>query len=119
MGAAAVWFLDPDNGGNRRSVAQAKAGQYARKGKGAAMDAAPVSQRGDASERLNDPGLKAKVESEIFRDADAPKDKVSVNVEDGVVVLRGEVEPEQADRLVRDASDVDGVSEVRNLLSAR
>ena len=119
MGAAAVWFLDPDNGGSRRSVAQAKAGEYARKGKGAAMDAAPVSPRGDASERLNDPGLKAKVESEIFRDADAPKDKVSVNVEDGVVVLRGEVEAEQADRLVRDASGVDGVSEVRNLLSAR
>jgi osmotically-inducible protein OsmY len=130
-GAAAVWFLDPDSGARRRSVAQDKAGKYARKGaaeagrkarfageraKGAAVGAAPVSQREDAGERLNDAGLKAKVESEIFRDADAPKDKVSVHVEDGVVVLRGEVEPDQHTRLVEKASAVEGVREVRDLL---
>jgi osmotically-inducible protein OsmY len=131
-GAAAAWFLDPDNGNRRRSVAQDKAGKYARKGaaeaerkardagaqvKGAAVQASPVGGRADAGERLNDAGLKAKVESEIFRDADAPKDKVSVNVEDRVVVLRGEVEsPEQVTRLVREAGNVDGVQDVRNLL---
>jgi hypothetical protein len=36
------------------------------------------------------------VESEIFRPADAPKGKVSVNVAHGVVELRGEVLPEQS-----------------------
>jgi osmotically-inducible protein OsmY len=131
-GAAAAWFLDPDNGNRRRSMAQDKAGKFARKGaakaetkaryagsqvKGAATEAAPFGGREDAGERLNDAGLKAKVESEIFRDVDAPKDRVSVNVEDGVVYLRGEVHsPEQITQLARAASEVDGVQDVRNLL---
>ena len=36
--------------------------------------------------------LARKVESEIFRAADAPKGAVSVNAENGVVFLRGEVD---------------------------
>jgi osmotically-inducible protein OsmY len=132
VGAAAVWFLDPESGTRRRSIAQDKAGKYARKGaaeaggaarsagaqaKGAAMSASPAGSSRNADD-LNDAGLKAKVESEIFREADAPKDKVSVDVADGVVTLRGELGAEdEASRLEQDASSVDGVREVRNLLS--
>lgn len=131
MGAAAVWFLDPDSGAQRRSLAQDKAGKYAREGasqaqataqraggqvKGAATQASPVGGR--SADDLNDAGLKAKVESEIFRAEDAPKDKVSVDVADGVVTLRGEVGAEdQVSKLEKDASGVDGVREVRNLIS--
>jgi hypothetical protein len=133
-GAAAAWFLDPDQGNRRRSIAQDKAGKYLRKGaaeadrkaryaggqvKGAATQVSPIGGREDAGEGLNDAGLKAKVETEIFRDADAPKDKVSVNVEDGVVYLRGELSSqEQINRLADAARQVEGVRDVQNLLHA-
>ena len=131
-GAAAAWFLDPNDGARRRSVAQDKAMKYARKGasevetqaryaggaaKGAVTQAAPTGGREDAGERLNDPALAAKVQSEIFRDADAPKGDVSVNVEDGVVYLRGQVDsPEKISELEQAARQVDGVTAVENLL---
>jgi osmotically-inducible protein OsmY len=131
-GAAVAWFLDPNDGARRRSVAQDKALKYARKGaseveaqakyaggtvKGAAVQAAPGSGREDAGERLNDPALAAKVQSEIFRDADAPKGDVSVNVEDGVVYLRGQVDsPDAIGGLEQAARSVEGVRGVENLL---
>jgi osmotically-inducible protein OsmY len=65
---------------------------------------------------IDDVTLTRKVESEIFRPADAPKSKVSVNVAHGVVELRGEVLPEQSRTLALAASRVDGVKDVRNLL---
>jgi osmotically-inducible protein OsmY len=131
-GAAAAWFLDPSDGARRRNVARDKAFKYARKGaagaeakaeyasgvvKGAAVQAAPGGGREDAAERLNDPGLAAKVESEIFRSEDAPKGDVSVNVEDGVVYLRGQVDsPETIAQLEDGARKVEGVRGVQNRL---
>lgn len=132
LGAAAAWFLDPDNGPRRRSTARDKATSYGRKGtqqavdqatqvsdvvKGKASAAAPGIEREPVEERLNDPALRAKVESEIFRASDAPKDKVSVNVEAGVVYLRGELDdPAAIEQLRRDAARVDGVRSVQSLL---
>jgi osmotically-inducible protein OsmY len=118
IGGAAIWFLDPDRGGGRRTQALG----IAQKGKQrvtekVGSDTSDAQDRAPASERLNDPGLQAKVESEIFRADDAPKDKVSVNVEDGVVYLRGELDdPAAIDGLREAASNVDGVTEVRSLL---
>ncbi len=118
IGGAAIWFLDPDRGGGRRTQALG----IAQKGKQrvtekVGSDTPDAQDRAPASERLNDPGLQAKVESEIFRADDAPKDKVSVNVEDGVVYLRGELDdPAAIDGLREAASNVDGVTEVRSLL---
>lgn len=130
-GAAAVWFLDPNDGARRRNVVRDKALKYGRQtgaeaqrkasyaagqAKGAAYQATPTS---DKSEDLNDPTLARKVESEIFRDADAPKGDVSVNVENGVVHLRGEVSDEDTIRdLAEKAARVDGVRGVENLLHA-
>ncbi|HEY1276762.1 MAG TPA: BON domain-containing protein [Thermoleophilaceae bacterium] len=132
VGAAAVWFLDPDNGKQRQAVARDKAMKYARSGKdqavqkadyaagvakGAAASAAPGTSRPDAGERLNDPALARKVESEIFRSEDAPKGQVSVNVQDGVVFLRGEVDDEGTiEQLATGAEQVEGVRKVENLL---
>jgi osmotically-inducible protein OsmY len=131
-GAAAAWFLDPNDGARRRSIAQDKAMKYARKGaseveaqakyaggaaKGAVAQATPTGGREDAGERLNDPALAAKVQSEIFRDAEAPKGDVSVNAEDGIVYLRGQVDsPDEIARLEQAARGVDGVRGVQNLL---
>jgi hyperosmotically inducible protein len=131
-GAAAAWFLDPDAGARRRGVTQDKALKYARKGaaeaeskatyaggvvKGTATQAAPFGGREDAAERLNDPALAAKVQSEIFRDVEVGSGDVSVNAEDGMVYLRGELDSaETIGRLEQAARDVDGVRAVVNLL---
>jgi osmotically-inducible protein OsmY len=135
IGGAAVWFLDPDRGEGRRGQALS----YAKKGKDQAAQAGESlsetaqtaaqtvqdqassddspEERTPPSERLNDPALQAKVESEIFRAADAPKDRVSVNVEDGVVYLRGQLDDPAAVETLREAaSKVEGVRGVESLL---
>jgi len=65
----------------------------------------------------DDVTLARKVESEIFRPQDAPKGSVDVNVENGVVHLRGEVKNvERMKELEAAARNVDGVKDVNNLL---
>jgi osmotically-inducible protein OsmY len=129
-GFAAAWFLDPNDGTRRRNVARDKTMKYARKGKdeavrradyaagqvkGAASTATPGG-REDASERLNDPALAQKVESEAFRDETIPKGNISVNAENGVIYLRGQVpSTDVMAELTARARAVDGVRAVENL----
>ena len=89
--------------------------RYAGQAKGMA-GSVPGVGREPAEQRLNDPALAAKVESEVFRDQQIPKDKLSLNAENAVVYLRGEV-PDQdtMDELVARARKVDGVQGVENL----
>jgi osmotically-inducible protein OsmY len=69
---------------------------------------------------LKDPDdvtLARKVETAIFRPADAPKGDVSVDVQAGVVHLRGAVADDAwIERLAEGAREVDGVKGVKNLL---
>jgi osmotically-inducible protein OsmY len=130
VGAAGAYFLDPDNGTRRRHVARdrglavgrdavAEAERRARYAEGVAegVVAKATPGGGRPGEELNDPALARKVESEIFRPADAPKDKVDVNVEDHVVYLRGKLESgDQAKALVEAARQVDGVRDVESLI---
>jgi osmotically-inducible protein OsmY len=89
--------------------------RYAGQAKGIA-GSAPGVGRAPAEERLNDPALTGKVESEVFRDDRIPKDKLSLNAENGVVYLRGEVpDRETMDELVERVRKVDGVKGVENL----
>ena len=89
--------------------------RYAGQAKGMA-GSVPGVGREPAEQRLNDPALASKVESEVFRDQQIPKDKLSVNVENGVAYFRGEV-PDQdtMDELVGRARKVDGIKGVENL----
>jgi osmotically-inducible protein OsmY len=90
--------------------------RYAGQAKGAMGSVAPSVGRAPADERLNDPALARKVESEVFRGQEFPKDKLSVNVEYGVVYLRGEMpDRELMDKLVARTRDVEGVKGVENL----
>lgn len=101
----------------RRGAEQARRrGQYAAGvAKGAAYRVSPG--KGEGEREYDDVTLARKVESEIFRPADAPKDSVSVNVQHGVVELRGEVkQPEQVKALGEAAGRVAGVKDVHNLL---
>jgi hypothetical protein len=65
----------------------------------------------------DDVTLASKVETTLFRDPSVPKGTINVNVERGVVVLRGEV-PDAAmrDRLATEAGQINGVWSVHNLL---
>ena len=129
VGAAAAYYLDPQGGAKRRNEARDKAlssakstasdaagatKQAAQAAKGKVTSAAPSIGK---TEPLDDVTLARKVETEIFRDADAPKGQVDVNAENGVVFLRGELEDESwIERLETAAAQVDGVEAVRNLL---
>ena len=131
-GAAATYFLDPASGRRRRNEARdqgaararqaaqeasSRASYAAGKAQGVVAKATPAPPGSSSVSDLDDAGLAHKVETEIFRPADAPKGQVSVNAQDGVVYLRGEL-ADQAwiDRLADDAGKVEGVTRVENLL---
>lgn len=109
-GGAAAWFL------KNNEAAKASVGRYAGQLKGTAENITPGAGRAPAEERLNDPALARKVESEIFRGDDVPKGDIDVNAEYGVIYLRGQVaDRELMERLVARARAVDGVRGVENL----
>jgi osmotically-inducible protein OsmY len=104
-GLVAGYFLDPESGKRRRHVVKDRASGLIRRT--AAPEKPPT----------NDQALAERVESEIFQPADAPKGSVNVNVEHGIVYLRGEVErPDQIRQLIEQAGSVDGVAGVESLL---
>jgi osmotically-inducible protein OsmY len=99
-----------------KDTAKAYADRYTGRLKGVAGDVAPGVGREPADERLNDPALVRKVESEVFRDDSLPKGSISVNAEYGVIYLRGEVPSREAmDELTTRTRAVDGVRAVENL----
>ena len=128
VGAAIVFFLDPDTGGYRRSVARDRlAGltgrgsrQMERSARRVGSDLAGMRDRvvaGDGGEDLDDATLAQKVMSELFRDRRIPKGAVSVNAVGGVVQLRGEIDdPATIERIVEQTRRIEGVADVENLL---
>jgi osmotically-inducible protein OsmY len=130
--AALMYFFDRENGKRRRHMAADRtAGFFRRKarildrgrkratsaGYGAVQKA---KHRNDEEKpQPNDATLKAKVESEVFRDARVPKGRVDVNAENGVVYLRGEVDsPDMVAELEEATRKVHGVRAVENQLHA-
>jgi gas vesicle protein len=130
LGAAAAYLLDPQMGRTRRTMARDRMlGQVRRTGRdlerkaryathtAAGKAKGAVAAAKPAEPAPNDVALARKVETVIFRPEDAPKGRVSVNAENGIVFLRGEVETqEQIDGLVHSASGVEGVRAVENLM---
>jgi osmotically-inducible protein OsmY len=99
-----------------QDTAKSYVDRYGGQVKGAAQSATPGAGREPAEERLNDPALARKVESEIFRGDELPKEKISVNAEYGVIYLRGEVPSQDVmEELTTRARGVDGVRAVENL----
>jgi osmotically-inducible protein OsmY len=96
-------------------LAGRKADYVAGVAKGITHEATEPMRRADRE--YDDVTLARKVESELFRGPDVPKGEVSVNVQNGVVELRGEVKrPEQVRALGEAAERVEGVKDVHNLL---
>jgi osmotically-inducible protein OsmY len=127
IGAALAYFFDPNSGRRRRKIVADKAGKYFRQvgrraqGVGAqaqGLKAQTTRREEQEKPQPDDVTLARKVETEIFRDADVPKGQINVNAEDGVVFLRGEVEPDLIEELAARARSVQGVLGVENLLHA-
>jgi osmotically-inducible protein OsmY len=130
VGAALAYFFDRDNGRRRRALTRDRAPALFRSGtrraerlgRSVQSEAYGVAQkarhmREEPKPQPDDATLAHKVESEIFRDADVPKGQINVNAENGLVVLRGEVErPELISALEQKTRKVQGVRDVENLL---
>ena len=129
LGTLGALFLDPQEGRRRRALLVDRTGalfrrtgrQAERAGRGVGARVYGMSQQvqhlQEKPKDFDDVTLARKVETEIFRDADAPKGQVDVNVQDGVVQLRGEVQsPELLNDLVEKARRVQGVRDVESLL---
>jgi hypothetical protein len=129
IGVAIAYFLDPQSGRRRRNTTRdrtlatfRRAGRRGeRMGRAVAAETYGMSQKvqhlREEPKEYDDVTLARKVETEIFREADAPKGRVNVNVVDGVVELRGEADtPEMINELVEKTRKVQGVRDVENLL---
>ena len=67
--------------------------------------------------QYDDATLKDKVESELFRDEHEVKGSISVNAQEGVVQLRGELPSQDLiDSLVHRTRQIHGVKDVESLL---
>lgn len=129
-GAALAFFLDAQQGKRRRhelrdrvlAIGRRGVRRTERRASSAGSRVQGLGRRAAAAMRgtsrdYDDVTLARKVETEIFRPADAPKGSVSVNVHHGIVELRGEVQrPEQIRHLGEGAGRVEGVQRVDNLL---
>jgi gas vesicle protein len=128
-GAAAAFFLDPVSGKRRRRVAKDwtvarfrdLSQQGGRVGRSIAARSAGTIQsirhRRDAGLPENDQVLAHKVQSELFQKIDLSSGQIVINAEEGLVILRGQVE--QADDIAAiemQVRRIEGVRDVSNLL---
>jgi osmotically-inducible protein OsmY len=129
LGSLASFFLDPDRGRRRRAMLRDRTAALGRRASARAERAGSavgarvygMSQQAlhlrEEPKDYDDVTLARKVETELFRPADVPKGQIDVNVQKGVVQLRGEVpRPDLIDDLVDRARGIQGVRAVENLL---
>ena len=128
-GAGLLYFLDSVSGRRRRKVAVDRAAgkmrhgwrRTARAARGMQAAAEGTAQRlthlREEPKQLDDATLARKVESELFRDPQIPKGEINVNVQRGVVQLRGAVPTrDMLEALVERTRAIQGVLEVESLL---
>jgi hypothetical protein len=133
VGALAEYFLDRQHGARRRHMVRDRTRAALRRrsrdavrrakylegvAEGAAHKAAhAVPGVGTHKEPPDDVTLAQKVESIAFRKAGVPKGQVSVNADNAVIYLRGQLgSDDQIEELVRATQGIEGVNGVKNLL---
>lgn len=129
LGALTEYFLDPRGGRRRRRTArdrtfatmrrtEYRAAVRARRAQSRASgNVRRVLARRRHREPLDDITLAHKVKGELFGRAHVPKGHIDVNVEDGVVFLRGVVQREEEIAPIGETARViEGVRDVENLL---
>jgi hypothetical protein len=122
-----VWgrLFDPISGRRRRAMIRDRTRAFFRRG-GRKADRFGSHARGFAKrathlrekpKEYDDATLADKIKSQIFRPADVPKGQININVQNGLVQLRGEVpQPELIDDLEAQVRRIHGVRDVENLL---
>ena len=129
LGTLGALFFDPQQGKRRRkelvdrsaALFRRTASRAERAGRGVGARVYGLSQHvrhlKEEPKHFDDVTLARKVETKIFRDADVPKGQIDVNVQEGVVQLRGEVpNPDMLNELVEKTRKVQGVRDVESLL---
>lgn len=129
VGGALAFLFDPRSGRRRRRLLRDRArGAIHRRRRRVERQAHykagkviglahGIAHRDRGVPELDDVGLVHKVESELFRDRTIPKGDISINVDRGIVVLRGQLaDRQQIERIERATRKVAGVREVENLL---
>jgi osmotically-inducible protein OsmY len=122
LGAALMYFLDPDSGSVRRTKLRPITQKVAETQK----RAAPVASGayGTVKEKVghkpnkpdpDDATVRDRVESEVFRDQETSREHINVNVVDGIVELRGEQSSQDdIDNLVKTVRSIANVKDVHN-----
>jgi gas vesicle protein len=130
VGATFAYFFDPQRGKARRALAMdwstararrawqalSQFGRYSTN-TAAALPQRMVSVRSGERPTEDDLTLRDRVESEVFRDPDIPKGEINIDVNSGIVTVRGAVD--NAFRIAsieRAVFNVPGVRGVENLL---
>jgi hypothetical protein len=129
IGALAAFLADPSRGRARRARLLDEGAATVRRtgrdmgrlvhrvGSMANGKLEAVTEGGRRVAPTDDVTLRDRAETELFRDPSVPKGTINLNVERGVLVLRGEVaDAEMRERLGSQAEGIDGVWSVRNLL---
>jgi osmotically-inducible protein OsmY len=126
LGALLAHFFDRENGRRRRQQAIDRTKSVARKRAARAARAVTSQTYGVAKKvqhlreepkEFDDATLADKVRSEAFRGEDVRTGEINLNVQDGIVQLRGEVaRPDLINELVDRVRKVHGVRDVENLL---
>ena len=128
-GAVTVYFFDPQQGRVRRAQFIDWSGARLRRGwravdrirartgsNAAAFPQKMVSLR-SGPRPADDLTLRDRVESEVFRNPDLPKGRINLDVESGVVTIRGQVDNAyQIANVEKAVMKVPGVAGVENLL---
>jgi osmotically-inducible protein OsmY len=128
-GAVAVYFFDPERGHARRTQFVDWSGARLRRGWSALnqLGARTGSSAAEFPQRMvslrsgprpaDDLTLRDRVESEVFRNADLPKGQINLDVQSGVVTIRGLVDNAfQIASVEKAVLKVPGVVGVENLL---
>ena len=136
VGALAEYFLDRQHGARRRHIVRDRARAALRRRSRNAVRRAKYLEgvaegvtykaahavpgiSGHKGEPPDDVALAQKVESIAFRKAGVPKGQVSVNADNAVIYLRGQLGSDgQIEELVRATEAIEGVNGVKNLLHA-
>ena len=129
FGALAAFLADPSRGRARRARLLDEGGATVRRagrevervirrvGSMASGKLEAVTEGGNRVAPTDDLTIRDRAETELFRDPSVPKGTINLNVERGVLVLRGEVaDAAMRERLGSQAEAIDGVWSVRNLL---
>jgi len=122
-----VWgrLFDPSSGRRRRAMIRDRTAAHVRRG-GRKAGRLGSHARGFAKRATHlreepkdydDATLADKIKSEIFRPAAVPKGQININVQNGLVQLRGEIpQSELIEELEAQVRRIHGVRDVENLL---